>query len=86
VAVVVVFFSCYAPYQVQRLVFFYVEDVGLLEVINEYLYVISGDFVKIISTKKLVTKQKTSLFSENIKIRSLKYSDIYFQNFKVESD
>lgn len=44
VSVVAVFFSCYAPYQIQRLIFFYINnDSGLHAEINEYLYIISGN-------------------------------------------
>uniref|UniRef100_A0A915KN69 G-protein coupled receptors family 1 profile domain-containing protein n=1 Tax=Romanomermis culicivorax TaxID=13658 RepID=A0A915KN69_ROMCU len=42
VSVVAVFFTCYAPFQAQRLIFFYIDDPQLLPKINEYLYIISG--------------------------------------------
>lgn len=44
-AVVVAFFVCYAPYQTQRLLFFYVTNTRdpFYNKVNHYLYVISGN-------------------------------------------
>uniref|UniRef100_A0A914UTB4 G-protein coupled receptors family 1 profile domain-containing protein n=1 Tax=Plectus sambesii TaxID=2011161 RepID=A0A914UTB4_9BILA len=42
VAVVIAFFVCYAPFQLQRLLFFHIGDMEILQWINHHLYFVSG--------------------------------------------